>query len=201
MLIARPYAEHDREDQWMPNLPIVIVLTAVLKDTSLDDPVTEDVEPRLDVPSRIMSRRRLTALAPDARQVMAVQPFEVVGIDTVLHDLKPVAGQDRLADIAQAIFPHEEVISGQKGSRFGAKVGENEPTELLHAIGRRPHPMKKPRVRRLGRHFEAPPGRVKFPAVVRTPDPLVVDHAVGERRPAMGTMFIEKAQSTGRVAE
>ena len=57
---------------------------------------------------------------------MAVQVDAMGGIERVLLALEPVAVEDRNADLAHAIGPHEDVPAGQEGRRRWPEVGPDQ---------------------------------------------------------------------------
>ena len=61
-----------------------------------------------------------------------MKPFEVNRVEGVLHDLKPVAWHDRVANIAGHAFHNQQIPTRQKRGWTGAHVGEDETAEFLN---------------------------------------------------------------------
>ncbi len=89
---------------------------------------------------------------------MAVQPFSVNRVERVLHDLEPVARNDRAAQHADRAFGYETVKARQQRLRFGgAEVGPEYATHFLDRVGRRRHLVAELALLRLVRLFETLP--------------------------------------------
>jgi hypothetical protein len=98
---------HQREHQWMADPPIIVRAAPAGEHAPLDDPVAEHVEADLYVPPRVAARDAEPGRAANRSEMMAVEPFQMRRIDAVLHDLQPVARNERAADVAQHALPDE----------------------------------------------------------------------------------------------
>ncbi len=194
--------QHRRKDEGVADPPVVVLLRAALQDAALDDAVAEEVEADLHLVPRVPGRRAGAPLRAHRRQVVAVQPLDVRGVDAVLHDLQPVAGYQRAPDVPQHAVPHEQVVAGQQRRGLGTEVGEDQPAELLHAKGPRPRLLQLLRARSgLRGHAQAASRGVVLPAVVRARDPLAVDLAAAQGRAAVGARLVEQPQPPVEGAE
>ncbi len=119
----------------MPDRPVVVVAASAFEDATLHDAVRELVEADLDVTPCVTRRRRLTVRGAHLTEMVPVEPFEVDGVDAVLHDLEPVARDDRPADVAERVIGDEEVEAGEGRRRRGTEIGEHEPAELADRVG------------------------------------------------------------------
>ena len=125
---------------------------------------------------------------------VAVEPLQMDGVHGVLHALKPVAGQGGDADGAQDVVPHQEVPAGQQGHGFRAQVGEDEAAKLLDGVGDDANAILERAVRCLGGRFQALPGVVEEPAVVRAPEAALLRDAVEEIDAAVRAGLLDEAQ-------
>ena len=64
-----------------------------------------------------------------------MEPLDVDGVEGVLDDLEPVAGDDGESYLPDGVLFDEQVPPGQQRRGLGAHVREYEPTDGLHRIG------------------------------------------------------------------
>src|SRR5258706_7619412 len=110
-----------------------------------------------------------------------MKPFEMDGVDAVLHDLKPVAGHQGTADVPEATGPREDVVARQERRGFGPEVGPDEASELLGPIRPCAHSLAKDLTLLQRGQLDARATSVEAPAVIRATDRAIVDDPVGER--------------------
>jgi len=67
---------------------------------------------------------------------MLMQPFDVYRVEGVLHDLQPIAGDHRRADVAQHAVAHEQFPARQKRRGLWTEVSENQPAKFFDWIRR-----------------------------------------------------------------
>ncbi len=149
----------------------------------------------------VVARLREAPRPPHRRQVMAVQPLEVRRVDAVLHDLQPVARDERAADVAQHTLPDEEIVARQQRRRLGAQVGEDQAAQLLRAVGRRASAREPLGRGRPHRDLEAASRGRELPAVVGAADAVRLDAAVAKRRAPVRAVLLEHAERAALRAE
>ena len=120
----------------MPHLPVFIVFGLALEHPRLDDAMLELSEVDLLMAHRIS----LEFSAPEpflhVIKKMLMQPFDVHRVEGVLHDLQPIAGDHRRADIAQHAVAHEQFPARQQRRGLWAEVSENQPAKFFYRICR-----------------------------------------------------------------
>src|SRR5438874_1689182 len=130
----------------------------------------------------------LVVIAHDGSQMsrMAVKPKEMRGVYGVFHRLKPVTINHRINhDPASSLFPREDIPAGQQRPRLRSKISEQQPAEFFYRIGGVFDAIFESAPRWLGRLLETSSAIIKFPAVIRAADSLLVHAAKGKRRRPM----------------
>ena len=160
-------------------------------------PISHAVGRRVVGAARSSPRSRRTAA-----EMVAVEPLEVERVDAVLHDLEPVAREERAPDVAQHALPDKEVVAREERRGLGPEVREDEAAELLRAVGRA---SKRARaaaaVAALRGQLEAAAARRELEPVVRAADALGVDDAEAERRAPVRAVLLEQAELARAGAE
>src|ERR1022692_3015105 len=185
------------ENHRVADLPVVVFVAVALQHPPLDDPVLEFVECHLDVLLLERFRRLEAAGLAEEVEIVPVQPFHVMRVDGVLHDLQPVARQRAVADVADAV-EHVDIEPRQLGRRVGADVHPDHPAERQGLARLRPDPVAEIGVLALGWLFQALAVESEPPAVIAAADAVGVHHAVGQRGAAVRTALGDDAVPAGR---
>ena len=102
-----------------------------------------------------------TLLRAQEIEVATVQPFDMVGIDRVLHDLEPVAGQHRVTHVDETRID-EHVEAGQFGNRIRTDVCPHHPAQRLCLAGEGLHMAHEGGLARLRGLLDAVAGKSNF---------------------------------------
>jgi hypothetical protein len=130
---------------------------------------------------------------------MAVQVDAVGGIERVLLALQPVAVEDRDADLAYAVWPHEDVPAREERRRRWPEISPDQPTQLLHRIGRHPNPVLEGAFPRLEWRLQTATVGVVQPAMVRASQSLGLGDPQLQPHAAMGALVLDQAQPAAPV--
>src|SRR5580692_45928 len=185
----------------MADLPVLVLLGLPLQDPALEDAVLEHLEGHLDVLLGHDLNGRLAGQFPQERAVPAVQPFHVVRVDRVLHDLHEVAGQFGVGDVPPHVGPDEQVVARQQRGRRRAEVGEDQPAQLRDRVGRRPDPAGKRAVRQFSWLLQTASVRAEQPAVVPAAQARLFGTAEGEGGTAVRALLGQQPELAASVPE
>ena len=205
VLAVRAHAQHQREHQRMPDPPVVVVAAAALEDAALDDAVAGSDRSRSRTwrrgsgaargqPMRRRAHRRARWWPCSHSRWSGSTLFSMIW--SQLH------GMQRAADVAERAVPDEEVPARQERRGLGPEVGEDEPAQLLRAVGR-----ASARAR-AARASPAPPGisrqappRSRTSSRGRRSGARLVDEPVAERRAPVRAALVEEPERAARRAE
>ena len=196
------------EEEGMADAPLGGFLGGVAVDAALDDAVRGRVEADLLV-AVVDGEAFGDGVAASFElggpcAVDAVEPFEVDGVDAILHALEPVAGEfgdERLAE--DALLLGEDVVVGQQRRGLRPHVREEESAEFPHGVGRDAHLLLEPPIGVNGlleRLLDALAGLVHHPAVVHAAEPVLLGNAVGEVDAAVRAEAVDEPERAGLVA-
>src|SRR5262249_18693965 len=119
----------------MSHLPVFVFFSLPFEHACLDDPVFEFPEVDFFVAHWVS----LDFIAPepflDVIEKMLMQPFHVHRVERVLHDLQPIAGDNRRTDVAQYAVAHEQIPAWHQRSRLRSQVSKYQPAQLFDWIG------------------------------------------------------------------
>ena len=180
----------------MAHLPVVILLRAALEDATLEDAPLHLLEARPEVLLlEGLGGVEALGLAHEV-EVVAVQPLHVVGVDGVLHDLKPIARQGCVATVLDAI--HDENVEARKlGRGIRPDVHPDHPAHDLGLAGLLLDAVAEVLVVGLRRLLEAVAVEVPLPPVVAAANAVLVDNAVGQRGAAVRAVLGDDAIAAG----
>src|SRR5215510_592210 len=123
-----------------------------------------------------------------------MQPKQMRRVHRIFHRLQPVTIDDRFLDNpASTVFPNQHIPTRQERFRLRTEVSENQSAEWFYRISDVFDPFFERAASRFCRLFQTLAGAVKFPAVIRTADTLVIDSSVGQGSQAMRTMLSDQS--------
>ena len=187
--------EDVREEHWMADAPVGVLLRLVALHPPLDDAVLEDVEADAamvrDGPKLLPGRA--LALVGVVGEV-AVEPLGVGGVKGVLHTLEPVAGQLDEVDLPVGGLVHQPLPAGEQRRRLRAHVREDEAAQGLHAIGVCPDTILEGAIGRLRGGLQAAAGLFEEPAVVGAAQAVLLRDAVLQRDAPVGAGLLDQTQ-------
>ena len=195
------------EEDGVPHLPMIVLLSLVANEPALDDAVVRDLEPDLAV----VGASRADACVPGVAQFLglvavhhpaapvAVEPLEVHRVKGVLVALEPIAREhDGLR--APDALPDEHVDAGKERRGLRAHVGEDDAAEFLRVVRLDAHLLLELRAFRLRRLVDALALLVEYPAVVGAADAVLLRYAVGEVGLAVAQRWFDEAERALSVA-
>src|SRR4029450_10150483 len=95
---------------------------------------------------------------------------------------------------SNSIFPHQHIESRQKRGGLWAKIGKNDPAQLLNFISRVTNPLSESAVGRLTGHFQDSPFDVVKPAMIAAAEPPTLQMTEFQRSTAMRTAKRQQSQ-------
>src|SRR4029077_15415739 len=164
----------------MSHLPIFIVFRFTFQHPILDDAVLEHSEIDFLVLYRITLELRPPQPFLYVIVKVLMESLDVNRIERIFHDLKPVTGDRRRADIAQDSVTHKQIQARQERRRRRAQVREDQPAELLNGIGRDTDALFKSAVGILGlliRLLEKSSVPIIQPTVISASEAVVLRYA------------------------
>src|SRR5579884_4275003 len=194
-----PDREGRREEQRVPDLPIIVLFASADEDAALDDPVLELVPPDLQVVPR--DRDLYAVFLADELIEFPVEPLGMDRIDRVLHDLQPVAVDDRAPQDPYRPFVDQTIESRNERRRLRTEISPQQTAELADGIGRRRDFLFERAPRGFVRLFDASSRSVEHPAVIRAADPFRRRDPIVERCATMRTLLGDEAQTARTVLE
>ncbi len=143
--------------------------------------------------------------APEQRigiDVAAMQERHMAGIDAAFHRLQPVAFLDALRHEALRVRHQREFPFRQgRPALRRPEMGPQHAATLDQRIGLELDPFGEAALHRLRRHLHALAVDVELPAVIGAAQPAFLVAAEPQRRPAMGTEFVDQPEPPAAVAE
>ncbi len=160
----------------------------------------ENVEHRVGV-ARVLGAVGV-AVERIAVEIVAMQEGDVARVDAAFHRLQIVRFLPALRDVdmaARQMHPFEVRRRRLLGRR--AHIGPDHPAQLDGRIGLELDLLREAARRRLGRHVDALPGHVVFPAVIAAAQAALLVAAEPQRHAAMGAELVHQPDTPLRVAE
>ena len=191
----------------MTDAPFRVLHGPAFHHSPLDNPVAElvesdffvgvaDAQPGIGAITQPVGHSLEVSAAQPFQNVVGksgVQPFGMGRVHGVLHDLEVVARQNSGPDVPEHVVPGEQIPPGQQGRGQRPHVYENQPRHFLGGICPDFNPAWEGAIRRFGRHFQALAGLVEHPAVIRTPQTVLLGDTVGQRYSPVGANIVDDA--------
>jgi hypothetical protein len=134
--------------------------------------------------------------------VGAMQPRHVTGIDAALHRLQPIALLQALRHEALAGgYQRELPLRQRRRSLRRPHIGPQHAALLDEGVGFQLDAFGKAAFRRLRRHFDALPGDVELPAMIRAAQAAFLVASEPQRGAAMRAEFVDQAVTAFAVSK
>src|SRR4030095_11449514 len=108
-------------------------------------------------------------------------------IHGIFDHLKKITVHCPRSPRSNSIFSHQHIESRKNRGRLWAKIGKNDPAQLLNFISRVTNPLSESAVGRLTGHFQNPSFDVVKPAMIAAAQPPILQMTEFQRSTAMRT--------------
>src|SRR5215813_3442606 len=158
--------------------------------------------PRIIIQNAILESLRIDlAVIPRRSRARPMQPAQMILIHGIFDHLKKIAIHCPRSPRSNSIFPHQHIESRQQRGRLRAKIGKNDPAQLLSLVGRVTNTLSEGTVGRLTRRFQNSPIDVVKPAMVAAAQPAILEMTEFQRSAAMRAAKRQQSQPVLLIAK
>src|SRR5262245_35105243 len=151
--------------------------------------------PRISIQNAILKSLRIDlAVIPRRSGTRSMQPAQMILIHGVFDHLKKIAIHCPRSPRSNSIFPHQHIESRRQRGRLRAKIGKNDPAQLLSLVGRVTNTLSEGTVGGLTRRFQNSPIDVVKPAMVAAAQPAILEMTEFQRSAAMRAAKRQQSQ-------
>src|SRR5262249_47662222 len=158
--------------------------------------------PRISVQNAILKSLWIDlAVIPSRSGTCSMQPAQMILIYGVFDHLKKIAIHCPRSPRSNSIFPRQHIKSRQQRGRLRAKIGKNDPAQLLSFISGVTNTLFKGTVSGLTGHFQDSSFDVVKPAMIAAAQPTILEMTEFQRSAAMRTAKRQQSQPVLLVAK
>src|SRR5215510_7304173 len=158
--------------------------------------------PRMSVQNAILKSLRIDlAVIPRRSGTRSMQPAQMILIHGIFNHLKKVAIHCPRSPHSNSIFPHQHIKSRQQRGRLWAKIGKNDPAQLLSFISGVTNTLSEGTVSGLTGHFQDSSSDVVKPAMIAAAQSSILEMTKFQRSAAMRTAKRQQSQPVLLVAK